>query len=89
MLTSRLGAFARSGFYVFGVLRGKYGMDGVSPDFKYTPDKGVAMHNAAAAALDEDFFVIEGVKTFKPEWLLPGWAQTQVAAYANRHLFAA
>ena len=72
MLTSRLGNFARSGFYVYGVLRGKYGMDGVSPDFKYTPEKGVAMHNADTACVDEDFFMIKGVTTFRPDWLLPG-----------------
>lgn len=72
VLTSRLGNFARSGFYVYGVLRGKYGMDGVSPDFKYTPEKGVAMHNADTACVDEDFFMIKGVTTFRPDWLLPG-----------------
>ncbi|MCX6998023.1 MAG: glycosyl hydrolase-related protein [Kiritimatiellaeota bacterium] len=91
VLTSRLGNFARSGFHVYGVLRAKYGMNGVSPDFKYAPDKGVAMHNADAACVDEDFFMIEGVKTFKPEWLAEGvedaWQATEDTVLKSHRLF--
>ena len=91
VLTSRLGNFARSGFHVYGVLRAKYGMDGVSPDFKYTPEKGVAMHNADPASVDEDFFMIEGVKTFRPEWLMPGletaWDGTKDTVLKSHRLF--
>jgi mannosylglycerate hydrolase len=72
VLTSRLGNFARAGFYMFAVLRGKYGIDGASREFRYTPDKGVAMHNADSSYADEDFFMVESVKAFNPEWLMPG-----------------
>ncbi|MEI6514721.1 MAG: alpha-mannosidase, partial [bacterium] len=91
VLTSRLGAFGRSGFHVFACIRGKYGFDGVSPEFKYTPEKGVAMHNADAACVDEDFFMIEGVKTFKPEWMLEGmesaWKATDDTVLKSHRFF--
>ena len=91
VLTSRLGSFARAGFHVFAVLRAKYGMNGVSPDFRYTPEKGVAMHNADSACVDEDFFMIEGVTAFKPEWLAPGvedaWKATDDTVLKSHRLF--
>jgi len=91
VLTSRLGNFARSGFHVYGVLRARYGMNGVSPDFKYAPDKGVAMHNADSGCADEDFFMIDGVTSFKPEWLKPGvedaWNATDDTVLKSHRLF--
>ena len=91
VLTSRLGAFGRSGFHIFACIRGKYGFDGVSPEFKYTPERGIAMHNADAACGDEDFFMIEGVKTIKPEWMLEGlesaWKATDDTVLKSHRFF--
>lgn len=81
VLTSRLGQHTRSAFYYLAYLDAKYGVDCLSGDFKYSPERsGTAMHNADAAHCDEDFFMIEARRDYDPSRLKKGIANAWTAA---------
>lgn len=91
VLTSRLGKHARNAFYYLTYLYSKYGVNCLSGEFKFHPtNSGTAMHNAAAAHCDEDFFMIGARRDYDPSRLKKGiadaWSATEDTVLKSRRL---
>ena len=91
VLTTRLGDYARANFYFHTYLYAKYGVNCMSSEFRYSPQKsGVAMHNASPDCADEDFFVVLPKVAYNPEWLEESfpdaWKATEDTALKNHRL---
>jgi len=91
VLTSRLGKYGRNAFYYLAYLYSKFGVNCLSSDFKYHPENsGMAMHNAAAAHCDEDFFMIGARRDYDPNRLKKGitdaWAATEDTVLKSHRL---
>lgn len=92
VMTSRLGKHARGNFYFNAYLYARYGINCLSSEYKYSPGlSGTAIHNAGADSCDEDFFMLEPVKTFNPELLKKGmedaWEATDETVLKTHRLF--
>jgi len=92
VLTSRLGEHARANFYFNAYLKGKYGVNCFSSDFRYDPElSGMAIHNASEDCMDEDFFVIDPKLSYDKQLLAQGffdaWEATNASVLENHRLF--
>lgn len=92
VLTSRLGKHARANFYFHAYLYARYGINCLSSEYKYRPElSGAAIHNAAAASCDEDFFMIESKTGYNAGLLKKGledaWEATGDTALKTHRLF--
>ncbi|MCL2223005.1 MAG: glycosyl hydrolase-related protein [Oscillospiraceae bacterium] len=92
VLTSKLGEHARANFYFNAYLKGKYGVNCFSSDFRYDPSlSGMAMHNASTKCKDEDFFVISPNLSYDKKDLAEGfsdaWKATDASVLENHRLF--
>lgn len=92
VLTSRLGKFARANFYFNAYLYAKYGVNCLSPDFKYSPKlSGNAIHNASPSHLDEDFFMVSPKEGYDSALLQEGmknaWHATDDTTLSDIRLF--
>jgi mannosylglycerate hydrolase len=92
VLTSRLGQHARGAFYYLAYLFAKYGVNCISSEFKYDPERsGAAMHDARLERADSDFFMIAPRTDHSAERLKKGardvWAATGDTAMRDHRLF--
>lgn len=84
VLTSRLGENARSNFYFYTYLYGKYGVNCLSSDFTYRPElSGMAVHNAGDGREDEDFFMASSQMGYRKEWLYQGFLDAEKGTEAT------
>lgn len=73
VLTSRLGDFARANFFFHAYINTRYGLDFLSEEFAYTPDKsGFAVHHANGAVADQDYFLASPKQGHDFSRLAPG-----------------
>ncbi|MDR2901097.1 MAG: glycosyl hydrolase-related protein [Treponema sp.] len=74
-LTTRLGDHARANFYFHAYLPAKYGVNCLSAEFRYSPERsGAAIHNALPGKRDDDFFVTAPAMAYSAEKLVEGYA---------------
>lgn len=91
LLTSRLGQFARSNLFFHAYINTRYGLNFLSKEFVYSPQKaGLSFHNAGAEFSDEDYFLIAPKKSYHLEYLKPGlekaWQATEDTVLKNHRL---
>lgn len=92
VLTTRLGEHARGNLYFNTYLYAKYGINCMSSEFRYIPEKsGAAIHNASPDHIDEDFFVIRPKLDYNADGLErsfhDAWKATEATALRNHRLF--
>jgi mannosylglycerate hydrolase len=91
-LTTRLGEHARANFYFHAYLPAKYGVNCLSAEFRYSPERsGAAIHNALPGKRDDDFFVTAPSMAYSAEKLVEGYADalkaTDATACKEQRLF--
>ena len=92
VLTSRLGAFARSNFFFHAYIDTRFDTKFLSDEFVYDPKKaGTAVHYASAAKSHEDYFITEHKDDYNFDRLKDGieksWAGTDDSLLKDTRLF--